>query len=78
MLRFPGLQDRRFNAEVLLQFSSINFLRSQCLVPSYKGDGSINDVDIGDMELTKLVGMRVLQALVPYLVFFHRPSSEKT
>lgn len=78
MLHFPCLQNRRFNAEVLLQFSSINLLRLQRFVPSNKGNGRIKDVDVRDLKLTKLVGMRVLQALIPYLVFPHWLGSENT
>lgn len=68
MLRFPCVQDCRFDAQVLLQLSSINLLHLQRLVPSTRDNGSIKDVNVRDTKLKKLVGLRVRQALIPYLV----------
>ena len=64
MLRFPGLQDRRFNAEALLQLSLIDLLNLLCLIPISKDDWSIKNVNVRNTKLMKLLRLRVRQTLI--------------
>lgn len=64
ILRFPCLQDRRFDEEPLLQFLLTNLLTLRRWVPSSESDGRVENVNVRNVELTKFVGLRIRQALI--------------
>ena len=64
ILRFPCLQDCRFDEESPLQFLLTNLLTLRRWVPSSESDVRVEDVNVRNVELTKFVGLRVRQALI--------------